>query len=193
MQEPEKGYTYADYLSWDDGKRYEVIDGVAYDMPPAPSPEHQRMVRRIGRRMDEYLDGGPCEVFLAPFDVRLIADERDDSVVQPDLTVVCDASKIDAQGCKGVPDMVVEVLSASTMRYDQTRKRALYQRAGVREYWIVNPQTRTVEALLLQDGAYASTVYEDTVPSTVLDGFVLQLSQVFRRKGPERAVPVEEA
>lgn len=193
MQKPEKGYTYADYLSWDDGKRYEVIDGVAYDMSPAPSPEHQRMVLRIGRRMDEYLDGKPCEVFLAPFDVRLTTGEEDDSVVQPDLTVVCDASKIDAQGCKDVPDMVVEVLTPATMRYDQTRKHALYQRAGVREYWLVNPQTRTVEALLLRDGVYASTVYEDAVPSAVLDGFVLPLSQVFRRKGPERAVPVGEA
>lgn len=174
-------YTYADYLTWDDGKRYELIDGAVYMMSPAPSPVHQRVSGNLFLQLATYLKGKTCEVYAAPFDVRLDADGLDDTVVQPDLSVVCDPGKIDARGCKGAPDMVVEILSPGSVNHDQLVKFNKYRQAGVLEYWIVNPQARNVQVYLLRDGEYMGRMYGDTglVAVDVLAGCEVDLGEVF--------------
>jgi len=141
-------HTYGEYLAWPEDVRYELIEGEAYLMSPAPTVGHQRLVLELARQIADALEGGECEVFVAPFDVRLPrADEPDgdiDTVVQPDLTVVCDPGKIDERGCRGAPDWVVEVLSPATAAHDQTVKLAAFERAGVKECWFVHPTDRTV-------------------------------------------------
>lgn len=153
-------YRYADYLDWPEGERFELIDGTAYAMAPAPLRVHQELLGAIYREVATHLDGKPCRPFVAPFDVRLPqADENDediDTVVQPDMVVVCDRSKLDERGCRGAPDWVMEVLSPSTTLYDLTTKRDLYERVGVREYWLVHPADRIVTVHLLQDGRYGA-------------------------------------
>ena len=174
-------YTYADYRTWDDSERWELIDGIPYAMSPAPTRSHQKVVGRIYSRLEHFLRGKTCEVYISPFDVRLNAGTKDDTVVQPDILVVCDKSKLDESGCTGAPDMVVEVLSPSTARRDRWLKFTRYIKAGVREYWIVDPETKTASVHLLKDGAYTVDVYsdEDTVPVHVLDGCKIDLGEVF--------------
>lgn len=139
-------YTYADYRAWSDGERWELIDGTAYAMGPAPLRIHQKVLGNLYRHVGNALEGKPCEPYIAPFDVRLPksseADEETETVVQPDLVVICDQKKLDDKGCRGAPDWVVEVLSPRSASHDHIRKRALYERAGVREYWLVHPVDR---------------------------------------------------
>jgi Uma2 family endonuclease len=141
-------YTYSDYLGWPKDERWELIRGVAYSMSPAPNTEHQRILMKLSAEFYLFLKGKPCEVFPAPFDVRLLKDKgkvNDDSidtVVQPDISVVCDASKIDKKGCIGAPDLVVEILSESTAGKDQGEKLELYEKHGVSEYWVVDPWSK---------------------------------------------------
>jgi len=174
-------YNYADYYSWDDGKRWELIDGVIYAMSPAPTMTHQSIIGTLFLQFGNYLKGKPCKVFVAPFDVRLNPGEKDDTVVQPDLVVICDKSKIDDRGCKGVPDMVIEILSPSSIRHDRLVKFQLYQRFGVPEYWIVDPETKSVQAHILSEGRYYTNVYTDTdeVPVHMLENFKINLPDVF--------------
>ena len=138
----EHRHTYADYCSWPDQPRYELIDGVAYAMT-GPARRHQEVLGEIFRQVANTLIGTPCRPYIAPFDVRLPqsdeSDDRVDTVVQPDLMVVCDPNKLDERGCRGAPDWVVEVLSPSTASHDHILKRRAYERAGVREYWLVHP------------------------------------------------------
>jgi Uma2 family endonuclease len=155
----ERHYTYADYLAWPEDIRYELIDGVAYAMGPAPSRRHQEVVLELARQIASALEGSPCRPYLAPFDVRLPAGaERDDAavdtVVQPDISVFCDRSRLDERGAVGAPDWVIEVLSPATAGHDQIVKRALYERVGVAEYWLVHPTDRIVTIYLLENGAY---------------------------------------
>ena len=175
-----KYYTYADYLTWDDDTRCELIYGVPY-MMAGTTTAHQRVVGEILYQLYSFLKGKPCEVFTAPFDVRLNAGTYDDTVVQPDILVVCDKSKLDAKSCIGAPDMVVEVLSASSAKHDRTIKQKLYQSAGVREYWIIDPAHKIVDALLLNNGEYMIKSYgeEDAAPVSVLNGCVINLPDVF--------------
>lgn len=178
MQLPkDRKYTYADYLTWDDGNRYELIDGVPYMMAPAPSPDHQRISYNLVMQIGGYLKGKTCEVFYAPFDVKL----NDDTVVQPDIAIVCDKSKIDKAGCKGAPDMVVEILSPSTIRQDQVTKLNKYRESGVREYWIVSPESRSVQACLLDHGNYIIHGYTDAdiIPVSILEGCTIDLGSIF--------------
>ena len=180
----EQRYTYADYCTWDDGERWELIDGVPYAMSPAPRPRHQSLVGEIYGQLRDYLKGKPsCKAFIAPFDVRLDAAGEDDTVVQPDITVICDRTKIDDKGCNGAPDLVIEVLSSSpdSSRRDRLIKFNLYQRAGVREYWIVDPDTNTVAAHLLENGKYTVAAYGDTgtAPVNVLPGCEINLQDIF--------------
>jgi len=151
-------FTYGDYRSWLDAERYELVDGLAYAMAPAPTRLHQRFVLEIARQIADALEGGPCEVDIAPFDVRLPeADEADDNVatvVQPDILVVCDPAKLDEKGCRGAPDWVIEVTSGSTANHDRIRKLDIYQRHGVREYWLVNPSDRVLTRYRLVQGKY---------------------------------------
>ncbi len=142
-------FTYGDYLTWDDGERWELIDGVPYNMSPAPRLRHQAISRELLTEFSLYLRGKQCQVFAAPFDVRLPeADENDDlveTVLQPDLSVICDRTKLDEAGCRGAPDLIIEILSPATAHKDLKVKFDRYERAGVREYWIVDPAGETVQ------------------------------------------------
>lgn len=136
-------YTYGDYLRWSDDERYELIDGTAYLMAPAPNWRHQELAGEIFRQISNQLVGKPCRPAIAPLDVRLPkgdeADERVDTVVQPDVLIVCHGERIDRRGVRGAPSFVLEVLSPSSASHDQIRKRRVYERAGVAEYWILHP------------------------------------------------------
>ena len=173
----DKRYTYADYLQWPDDARYELIDGEAFLMAPAPLVEHQEVAGEVYRQLANQLDGQSCRPYIAPVDVRLPrADEADaaiDTVVQPDVLVVCDQAKIDRRGVRGAPDWVLEVLSPSTAAHDQIAKRRTYERAGVREYWLVHPGDRTLTVYRLAEGQYGRPdIYElkDATPVSVLPG-----------------------
>ena len=172
-------YTYADYLQWDDDKRRELIDGAPYLMA-LPTPRHQELLGNLFMIFSNFLKGKHCKVYL-PLDVRLNADSLDDTVVQPDLLIVCDRSIIDNAGIKGVPDMVVEILSPSTASYDKNLKFKTYLRAGVREYWIIDPKNETLAVHVLKDGNYITHAYtnEEIVPVHVLEGCTINLSEVF--------------
>jgi Uma2 family endonuclease len=180
LQKDER-YTYADYAGWDTEERYELIDGVSYLMSPAPMWKHQGISRELTVQLAVFLKGKPCEVFAAPFDVRLNADTYDDTVLQPDIVVICDRSKLSGTGCAGAPDMVIEILSPSSARHDRFIKFHLYQKAGVREYWIVDPDTKTVAVHVFKDGEYLARAYAETddIPVHVLDGCVVSLADVF--------------
>ena len=174
-------YTYADYASWDDDIRYELIDGIPYVMY-APTTTHQGILMDLSRQLASFLKGKPCRVFAAPCDVCLNGlGDKDDTVVQPDILVVCDESKIERKYCNGAPDMTIEILSPSTSKRDLLTKLVKYQNAGVREYWIVDPDAKTVNVHILEDGRYVINSYEsnDTIAVTVLDGCSIILSEVF--------------
>ena len=172
-------YTYSDYCSWDDGERWELIDGVPYAMSPSPMRKHQGVSMALSSQLYNFLKEKPCKVYHAPFDVRLNADAEDDTVCQPDIVVVCDKSKLDEKGCKGAPDLVIEILSPSSLRMDRLIKLTKYRQAGVREYWIVDPDNRGVEAYVLDGERYYITGYVDEAPVTVLPGCVINLKDVF--------------
>ncbi|HOD41837.1 MAG TPA: Uma2 family endonuclease [Candidatus Wallbacteria bacterium] len=148
LKKPEYEFTYGDYRKWDDDKRWELIDGIAYDMTPAPLRLHQKIFVKLLNKFANYLNGKECEVYGAPFDVRLPeGDEADDdvpTVVQPDILVVCDKSKLDRRGMRGAPDLIVEILSEHTSKKDMTVKLDLYERHRVKEYWIVNPDGKNI-------------------------------------------------
>jgi len=177
----EEYYTYADYYRWDDGERWELIEGKPYAMSPAPSWGHQGVSLEIAGQLRNFLRGKSCKVFAAPFDVRLNADTDDDTVVQPDIIVICDRLKLRGTGCIGAPDMVVEILSPATAYHDIHVKFRLYQNAGVREYWIVNTNMKTVQAHILENGRYYTTSYggDDNAPVHILEGCVIDLQEVF--------------
>lgn len=180
-------YTFADVLAWADDERTELIDGEAVMMAP-PSRIHQEIVSELIRQFGNYLEGKRCKVYPAPFAVRLFEKDGDspedvDTMVEPDISIVCDRDKLDKHGCKGAPDMVVEILSPSTQRHDRLVKLGLYQRAGVREYWIINPEDQTVQVMLL-DGAGVLQLHEvydrqGVAKVNVLDGCFIELSKVF--------------
>jgi Uma2 family endonuclease len=163
LLDPEQ-HTYGDYCTWPDDQRFELIDGIAFAMAPAPTRQHQRLAFELARTVADALEGSGCEINVAPFDVRLPdSDEADAAirtVVQPDISVVCDPSKLDAKGCRGAPDWIIEVLSPKTAGHDQVRKLALYERHGVKEYWLVHPLDRVVTIYRLADGTDARSPYD---------------------------------
>lgn len=148
-------YTYADYLTWKDGRRYELIDGEVIDMTPAPCRFHQYILHRLVLEFGNFFRNKKCEVYSAPFDVRLekmTARGREvKTVVQPDLAVFCNQEALDESGAIGAPDLVVEVVSPSTASYDNVKKRHVYEQAGVREYWLVYPEERYVRVYQLDN------------------------------------------
>ena len=176
----EEHYTYEDFCTWDDGERWELIDGIAY-MMAAPLRVHQEISGNLHFQLYDFLKNKPCKVYAAPIDVRLNADGADDTVLQPDIAVVCDRSKLDDKGITGAPDMVIEILSPSTASYDRTLKFDQYLRAGVREYWIADPDSKTVSAHILENGRYYVTAYgeNDAAPVHVLEGCRIALRDVF--------------
>ncbi|TVQ28427.1 MAG: Uma2 family endonuclease [Spirochaetaceae bacterium] len=140
--EPGGRYTIAERLQWETDEQWELINGIAYAMSPAPRLIHQRLLGKLFTQLSNQLNGKPCEPFIAPVDLYPFPDaedERADTVVQPDLMIVCDPSQCREEGVFGAPDWILEILSASTAWKDQTEKKLVYQQCGVREYWILNP------------------------------------------------------
>ena len=172
-------FSYKDYKRWDDGVRYELINGEAY-MMSSPSIWHQRVVLSLGNQLSQFLEDKPCEAFIAPVDVRLFPekDESDDTIVQPDVFVVCDKAKLDdGKACMGAPDFAVEVVSSSSKMIDKVKK-DLYCNAGVKEYWMIGQNK--LQTYILVDGKYSETIYEMNpsrvleIPVSVLPGCVIK-------------------
>lgn len=184
-------FSYADYLRWNDGMRWELIDGEAICMSPAPSLEHQTIVTELARQLGNALQGKPCLPLTSPLDVRLAApgqaDDQVDRVVQPDLLVVCDPAKLDRRGVIGAPDLVVEVVSPATSSYDHVKKRRLYEASGVREFWLVHPADRIVAIYTLTGGEYGRPELlpmQGQTAVTVLPEVVVDWAAVVERLGP---------
>lgn len=167
-------HTYAEYLTWPDGECGELVNGIAYVRePPAPSRTHQELVGELHLQVRLALEGKSCRVYIAPFDVRLPrsgeADELIDTVVQPDVLVVCDLSKLDERGMRGAPDWIAEVLSPATARHDQLVKLPAYERAGVPEVWLVHPIDRILSIYRLEGGRYGRPTLLELKGRTAID------------------------
>ena len=153
-------YTYADYLMWQFKERVELIKGKIFKMSPAPSSFHQDISGNLFFELRNFINKGSCKLYAAPFDVRLInfkestADHQITTVVQPDLCVICDRSKIDEKGCIGAPDLIIEILSPGNSKKEMDIKYDLYEENGVQEYWIVNPSEKTIAVFVLQNQKY---------------------------------------
>jgi Uma2 family endonuclease len=179
-----KRFTYAEYCTWDDDQRWELIDGVPYNMTPAPATRHQRILGNLHLRISSFLAGKICTPFFAPTDVVF----DDHNVVQPDLLVVCDKGKITEANIQGAPDLVIEILSPATGRKDRREKKALYERFGVREYIVLDPLNETVERLTLADGQYGQPDvfgWDETIRFVVFPELELQLWEVFEKEKTE--------
>ncbi len=183
-----KRYSYADYLKWRFDEYVELIQGKIFKMSPAPSRRHQRISSNILTQFLRTFDSKSCQVYHAPFDVRLVnnkkstSDEKIFTVVQPDICVICDPSKLDDRGCLGAPDLIVEILSPATRQKDLNEKYQLYEAAGVREYWIVQPGDATIAAFYLENGKYhLRKIYgaEEQLTPHIFPDFVLDLPGVF--------------
>jgi Uncharacterized protein conserved in cyanobacteria len=179
-----KNYTYADYLTWSFQDRVELILGKIFKMSPAPTSKHQYSVSVLHGTIFNFLKGKPCKVFPAPFDVILpVTPGISNTVVQPDISVICDLSKITKEGCNGAPDLVVEVISKSSVTRDLHEKYLMYEMAGVKEYWIVQPQDKTLVIFRLNAGGkYESSkplTKGDIANSSVLQGLEIDLTELF--------------
>ena len=157
-KEKTEKYTYEDYKTWNDDVRREIIDGHVYNMA-APSQRHQRVLGEIFVKFHVHLKGKSCDVFMAPSDVRLNFDTSDDTVVQPDMFVVCDKNKLDGQNCNGAPDIVLEILSPSTSTKDKFKKFNAYLNASVAEYWVVDPAEKIITVYTLSEEGYTAKNY----------------------------------
>ncbi len=179
-----KSYTYDDYLTWKFQERIELIFGMIFKMSPAPTSQHQHISVVISSSMYNFVKGKSCKVFAAPFDVILpVTPGISNTVVQPDITVVCDPSKITERGCNGAPDLVVEVVSKSSVTRDLHEKYGVYEQAGVKEYWIVHPHDRSLIIFFLDDkGRYQPSkplTKGDIATSQVLPGLTIDLNELF--------------
>lgn len=183
-------YTFADYITWPDEERWELIEGKAWDMSPAPNREHQRLSMYLSVEIYSFLKDKPCEVYAAPFDVRLPDSDQSSeedilSVVQPDLAVICDKKKLDKRGCVGAPDLIVEILSPSTSYKDETHKLKLYEKHGVREYWVINHDAEIIMVHHHNGEKFDKTDYlrgDDILMSSVLPELELPLKSIFTRE-----------
>jgi Uma2 family endonuclease len=184
-----KQYTYADYVKWTFSEAVELIKGRVFKMA-APLSNHQKTSGNLHRLFANYLYKKPCEVYCAPFDVRLpkpLSQRKTDkdivSVIQPDISVVCDTSKIDRRGCVGAPDLIVEILSKGTASKDVKDKFELYEEAGVQEYWIASVEDETVLVYRLKDGKYQADhrpyVKGDAVKVGIFEDFSVDVADVF--------------
>ncbi len=185
LPKQEQIYTYADYLTWDEKERWEILDGVPF-MQAAPSRIHQEISMELSTQFHTYLKGKLCRVFAAPFCVRLdvVENEADTkNIVEPDITIVCDGSKLDEKGCKGSPDMIVEITSPSTGKIDRIVKFNLYEHAGVREYWVVEPDQKLVSVFLLQSdnrfGRPGMFTDKDKITVAIFPDLVVDLKDIF--------------
>jgi Uma2 family endonuclease len=181
-------YTYHDYLQWPENERWELIEGIAYDMSPAPSPKHQEILGELYRQISNYLLDKTCKVYMAPFDVRLPeVDEKEKeikTVLQPDISIICDPAKIDEKGCLGSPDLVMEIVSPATVQKDMKEKFFTYERFGIKEYWIIHPVDQILMVFKrLLNGKYGRPeIYspEDKVKVGILPDLTSDLAMVFK-------------
>ena len=185
-----KRYTYADYLTWMDDVRRELHDGFIKLMTPAPSRSHQRISIKLTRIIDVFLDGKKCEVYAAPTDVRFPKNKNAENdkqiytVLQPDIFVICDLSKMDERGCLGAPDFIIEIVSSKNSQRDTKEKFEIYQEHGVLEYWIIYPNDETVNVFVLDEtgkfqfkGIFSG---DDKIPVNIFNGDLLvDLTEVF--------------
>ena len=188
-----KRYTYADYLKWVDEKRRELINGFVHLMSPAPTRKHQEISIHLLKYFINYLDNSSfCKIYSAPFDVRLPksnnekSDDKIYTVVQPDICVVCDPSKLDDKGCLGAPDLIIEIISSSTSKRDVKDKYQIYEETGVKEYWIVNPNDENVSVFILDKkgkyqlkGMYAGDM---KIKVSIFNDLEICLEDIFRQK-----------
>lgn len=182
-------YTYADYLKWHLEEYVELIKGKVFKMSPAPLSQHQVLVHRLDVELGYYLKKKTCQVFPAPFDVRLssnnlFADEQITTVVQPNLCVVCDPTKIDKRGCVGSPDLIIEVLSSSTAKRDLDEKFHLYEESGVKEYWIVFPEEQVISVYLLNEITFQYELLKhfekgEKLKVNILEDLIIDLDDIF--------------
>lgn len=187
--DPNGTYTYADYLLWRLEERIELIRGKIFKMSPAPSVRHQEVSMNLTTILAPHFKKAPCKLFSAPFDVRLPKKNvkkggKTHTVVQPDLCVICDLSKLDERGCEGAPDLVIEILSPGNSRKEMKEKFEVYEESGVKEYWIVNPTEKMVQVFLLDEekGKYFGIqpfVEDDMMPSHVFPDLKVDLMEVF--------------
>lgn len=182
-----KKYTYADYLNWRLQERVELLRGKILPMSPAPNLEHQKISIALSYYFYDFFRKKTCRVFSAPFDVRLPVsrkDGQDTTVVQPDLCVICDENKLDEQGCAGAPDLIVEILSPGNSKKEMREKFSVYEEAGVREYWLVNPLDRVVLIYKLnEDDQYiglAPVTEDDLLSAAIFPELTINLKEVFR-------------
>jgi len=185
-------YSYADYLSWADDKMRELINGIFYAFS-APFRNHEETTISFLKKALPFISRrkGKCKIYTAPFDVRLptngeTADDKIYNVVQPDICVICDPSKLDERGCIGAPDLIVEVISPSSSKRDLNEKFSLYEKSGVREYWVVYPNDKAVVVFILKtNGKYNNgTTYDliigpSKVPVKTLKGLIIDLKELF--------------
>ena len=174
-------YTYADYLEWEGPERYQLINGEVF-MMASPSVTHQALVMELSTQFNVFLRGKPCRVFAAPLDVRLFPkdDNSDNTVVQPDLLVVCDKGKL-GRAVNGPPDLAIEIVSPSNSQKELFLKFQYYLEAGVREYWVIFPEEKRVQVHVYENGRYLSTAYKEkaTVSVTVLPGLEIALESLW--------------
>ena len=175
----QKKFTYKDYSRWTGDIRYELIDGTAYAMA-SPSQAHQVISRELSGRLWQFLRGKTCKMYNT-FAVRLNFGSLDDTVVEPDILVVCDKSKLDGKSVKGAPDLIIEILPPYNTRRDTVTKARWYRKAGVKEYWIVDPNAKTVQTCILENGKYIIHDYndDDIISVYVLKGCEINMSEVF--------------
>lgn len=187
LSQNEKEYTYADYLTYPDDERWEIIDGVPY-VQAAPAPVHQEVLTELVRQIANYLSGKPCKVYSAPFCVRLpLGYEKNEkevkNIVEPDITIVCDKSKLDDKGCNGAPEMIIEIISPSSVKMDRVIKFNKYEKAGVQEYWVVEPDQKLISVfVLLGNQRYGRTelyTEDDKISVTIFPDLIIDLSVVF--------------
>lgn len=185
-----KRFTYGDYKAWSDGERWELIDGEAFSMSPSPTTRHQAILLRLAMELGAFLKGRPCRLFIAPLDVLLPGPAQSDyetnTVVQPDILVVCDAAKLSEGFVRGPPDLVVELLSPNTEKRDLKDKYELYERSGVREYWVIEPAACWLRRYLRgEDGHFGQALYRQRgdgkglAASNILEGFDFDLEELF--------------
>ncbi len=184
----EQKFTYEDYLAWPEEERWQIINGKAYNMSPAPNLDHQAILGELHRQIANYLLDKTCRVFASPVDIIFPKSDQDikktEDVVQPDIIVVCDHKKLhERKRCIGAPDLVIEILSPSTAYIDMRDKRNLYEREGVREYWIVDPVHKTLQACILDGSKYRfPEIYsrEDKIKVSILPELEIDLNLVFK-------------
>jgi Uma2 family endonuclease len=183
--DPNGTYTYADYLLWQFEERVELLRGKIRQMS-APNRKHQGIVTGLTRLFANALWKNSCKVYVAPFDVRLLRTREDKeviTVVQPDLCVICDPSKLDTRGCNGAPDLIIEILSPGNSRTEMKDKFELYQEAGVLEYWVVSPIEKTIQIWTLDEqGIYISRqpkVEGDIATTPIIPNLEVNVTEVF--------------